>query len=361
MTPQPPPRDLARTTFQLLALGVLIFSVFAVVQPFLVAGTWAGMIAIATWPLLLRAEGLFGGSRRAAVAVMTVALLVILLLPFYFGISTIVEHADEIAELPKRVAELTFPQPPAWVDSVPLVGSAIAAAWQRAASSSPDELAHRLVPYAHVVAGWFVSQVGSLGVLLLQLLLTVVIVALLYANGETVAYGTDRLARRLAGVRAEDVVHLAARAIRAVALGVVVTAMVQSALVGIGLAVAGFRFVTVLVAIVFVLAIAQIGPIPVLLPATIWMYAKSGTLLGTLFLVWAIISGGIDNVLRPILIRRGADLPLLLVFAGVIGGLLAFGIIGLFIGPVVLAVAYTLLVAWVDDDPGDVAVSPPSP
>jgi predicted PurR-regulated permease PerM len=132
-------------------------------------------------------------------------------------------------------------------------------------------------------------------------------------------------------------------------------------LVGIGLAVAGVPFVTFLVAIVFVLAVAQIGAIPVLLPATIWVYVKSGTVPGTIFLVWAIICGGLDNVLRPILIRRGADLPLLLVFAGVIGGLLAFGIIGLFIGPVVLAVAYTLLVAWVDDDPGDVAVSPPSP
>jgi predicted PurR-regulated permease PerM len=350
MTPQPPPRDLARTTFQLLALGVLVVSVFAVVQPFLVAGTWAAMIAIATWPLLLRAEGLFGGSRRAAVAVMTVGLLVILLLPFYFGISAIVEHADEIADLPKRIAELTIPQPPAWVASVPLVGSTIAQAWQQAASTSPDELAHELVPYAHVVARWFVSHVGSLGMLLLQLLLTVVIVALLYANGETVARGTDRLARRLAGARGEDVVHLAARAIRAVALGVVVTAMVQSGLVGIGLAVAGFRFVTFLGAIVFVLAIAQIGPIPVLLPATIWLYAKSGTVPGSIFLVWAVICGGLDNVMRPILIRRGADLPLLLIFAGVIGGLLAFGIIGLFIGPVVLAVAYTLMAAWVDDD-----------
>jgi predicted PurR-regulated permease PerM len=112
-------------------------------------------------------------------------------------------------------------------------------------------------------------------------------------------------------------------------------------------------FAVILTVLMFVLAVAQIGAVPVLIGAVIWVYSTSGAAWGTVFLVWAIFCGTLDNVLRPMLIKRGADLPLLLIFAGVIGGLVAFGIIGLFIGPVVLAVAYTLLVAWVaaDDSP----------
>ena len=342
-----PAQDLARTTFQLLTLGILIVSVFWIVRPFLVAATWATMIAVATWPLLLRVQSVFGGRRPAAVALMTVTLLLVLLVPFYLGISAVVEHAGEIADWSKALATLTIPQPPAWVDGLPVIGAKLASLWQQLATASPEDVAARLGPYAHGLALWFVSQVGGLGLLLVQLLLTIVIVAILYANGEMVARGADRFARRLAGPQGENVLHLATRAIRAVALGVVVTAMIQSALVALGLAVAGIPFVTILAVLVFVLAIAQVGPVPVLLPATIWVYTKSGTLWGTVFLAWALVCGTLDNVLRPMLIRRGADLPLLLIFAGVIGGLIAFGIIGLFIGPVVLAVAYTLLVAWV--------------
>ena len=146
--------------------------------------------------------------------------------------------------------------------------------------------------------------------------------------------------------------HLAAQAVRAVALGVVVTAILQSAAGGIGLAIAGVPFAAILTALIFILAVAQVGAAPVLIPAVIWVYARSGAAWGTVFLVWAIFCVTFDNFLRPLLIKRGADLPLLLIFAGVIGGLIAFGVIGLFIGPVVLAVAYTLLVDWVaESDP----------
>jgi len=134
-----------------------------------------------------------------------------------------------------------------------------------------------------------------------------------------------------------------------VALGVVVTALVQALLGGVGLVVAGVPLAGFLTAVMFVLAVAQIGAGPVLIIATIWLYWKVDTTTATIFLVWAVFVGTIDNVLRPFLIKSGADLPLLLIFAGVIGGLLAFGVVGLFVGPVVLAVAYTEVVAWVQD------------
>ena len=347
------PLDLARTTLQLLALGALIVSSVWIVRPFLMAVTWATTIAVATWPLLLRVQAWLGGRRSLAVTAMTIALLLTLLVPFYFGVTAIVENARQISDWSNSLATVTVPQPPAWVASLPVIGSRLTVRWQHLAAASPEEIAARLSPFARAVVLWFVSQVGSLGLLLLQFLLTVAVVAILYANGETVARGADRFARRLAGPQGEEAVHLAARAVRAVALGVIVTAIVQSVLAAIGLAIAGVPFTTILTALVFMLSVAQIGPGLVLIPAAIWIYARSGAVWGTGVLVWAVFCGTFDNFLRPVLIKRGADLPLLLIFAGVIGGLVGFGIIGLFIGPVVLAVAYTLLVEWVSEGASD--------
>jgi len=345
-----PPSDLARTTLQLLVLGALIAGSLWIVEPFLPALLWAVMIVVSTWSVLLHLQSWLGGSRRLAVAAMTIALLLILVVPLYFGVAAIVENTDQIAAWSKSVAAFAAPQPPAWVESIPLIGSTLADWWQRLAAAGAEDLLVRLAPYGQTLVRWFVGQVGGVGLLLVQFMLTVIIAAILYANGETAARAADRFARRLAGPRGENTVHLAAQAIRGVALGVVVTAIVQSGLAGIGLAIAGVPFVAVLTVLMFVLAVAQIGAGPVLIGAVIFVYSRHGAVWGTAFLVWAIFCGGLDNVLRPILIRRGADLPLLVIFAGVIGGLIAFGIIGLFIGPVVLAVAYTLLVDWVSDD-----------
>ena len=141
-------------------------------------------------------------------------------------------------------------------------------------------------------------------------------------------------------------VRLAGQAIRSVALGVVVTAVAQSIVGGVGLAVAGVPFASMLTALIFVLCLIQIGPGLVMVPAVIWMYYSGDTLWATVLLAFTIVAATMDQFIRPILIRRGADLPMMLILAGVIGGLIAFGILGIFIGPTVLAVAYTLLNAW---------------
>jgi predicted PurR-regulated permease PerM len=197
---------------------------------------------------------------------------------------------------------------------------------------------------------WLVGEAGAAGLAVVQCLLIVVLAAVLYAGGEARAAWMRDFGRRLATERGEQAVILAGRAIRGVALGVVVTAIVQSALGGMGLAVAGVPFAGLLTAVMLVLCIAQVGPLLVLLGATAWLFATDATGWGTFMLALSVVVGLLDNFLRPVLIRRGADLPLLLIFAGVIGGLLSFGLIGLFVGPVVLAVSYTLLDNWVRGD-----------
>ena len=184
--------------------------------------------------------------------------------------------------------------------------------------------------------------------LFLQFLLTALVTAILYASGETAARGVRRFALRLAGPQGEAAVRLAAQSVRAVALGVVVTAIVQSAAAGLGLFLAGVPFVAILTAVMFMLSLAQLGPMLILIPAVAWLYLTGATGWGTFLLVWTIVVGPLDNFLRPMLIKRGANLSLLLVAAGVIGGLIAFGLVGLFIGPVVLAVSSALLSAWID-------------
>ena len=169
-------------------------------------------------------------------------------------------------------------------------------------------------------------------------------------NGEDAAKMVRRLAYRVADERGENTAVLAANAIRAVAQGVVITALVQSLLAGIGLAVIGVPYASLLTALIFMLTIAQIGAGPILIPAVIWLFWKGSTAWGIGMLVWSIFVMSLDGFMRPILIRRNANLPLLLIFAGVIGGLISFGVIGLFIGPVLLAVGYTLMMAWIDED-----------
>jgi len=348
--------DLARIVMQVLALGALIAASFWIISPFVVATVWAATIVVATWTLLLHVQSQLGGKRGPAVALMTFVLLLILLVPFYIAITTIVGNVEQVTVWSKSLATLTLSGPPHWVRSIPLVGVRIAARWDQLAVAGPEEISAYLSPLLQKLAVWFLHQVGSLGLLLLQFLLAVIIAAILYANGESAVEGVEAFIRKLVGPEGVKAVHLAGLAIRGVAEGIVVTAIVQSVLVAIGLVIVGVPFAMLLTAFGFVLAIAQIGPAPVLLGAVIWTYSRYGALWGTGLLLWSIFCSTFDNILRPLLIKRGADLPLLLVFAGVIGGLIAFGVIGLFIGPVVLAIAYTLAVDWVSQK--DTVASP---
>jgi predicted PurR-regulated permease PerM len=348
MTSPPPSRDLTRTTLSVLFIGMFIAANYWILKSFLPSFVWAVMIVVATWPLMLRLQAWLGGKRGFAVALMTLALLLLFIVPFTFAIVTIVDNTDMIKGWVESLKAQGLPPPPGWVSGIPLAGPKLSESWRELASAGKEGLSAQLAPYAGKLVTWFVDQAGSVGMMIVQFLLTVIIAAILYSGGEPAAYAVRRFTRRLAGQQGDDVTVLAARAIRGVALGVVGTAVIQSVLGGIGLAVSGVPAAAVLTAIMFILCIAQLGPVLVLVPAVIWLYWSGQTLWGTVLLAFTIVAATLDNFLRPYLIKKGADLPLLLIFAGVIGGLVAFGIIGLFIGPVVLAVTYTLLGAWVD-------------
>jgi predicted PurR-regulated permease PerM len=354
-------RDITRTVLAVFFIVALMGSSIWILRPFLGAVIWAATIVIATWPFMRVIETWLWDKRWLAVAAMTFLLLAVLVAPLSLAIGAIVANVDEIAEWARSLQHFTMAPMPEWLRGLPLIGGAAVEAWRYAAAAGIQDIAARAAPYAGIVLKWFVAQLGNIGVLFVEFLLTVVLAAAMYANGESASERVVRFGRRLAGSGGENAVLLAGQTIRGVALGIVGTALAQSLLAGIGLLLAGVPFAAVLTAVIFILCIAQLGPLLVLAPAVLWLYWVGSTLWGTFLLVCSVVAVTMDNFLRPILIKRGADLPLLLIFAGVIGGLLAFGLIGLFVGPVVLAVAQKLLTAWVDGDVEAAETADPQP
>jgi predicted PurR-regulated permease PerM len=343
--------DVIRPVLAVMALlGLMGVSVW-VLRPFIAPLIWAATIVIATWPLMRRLQGWLGGSRIAASAVMTLAVLSVFFVPLVLAIATVLDNAETVSNWIRQAAT-TLPgsEPPGWLAGLPLVGSKAADFWREITTQNLGPLMARVTPYLGSLASQAFKQIGAIGAVTVEFLLTVCLCAVLYAWGEAAARKVRAFARTLAGERGVRTAALAGASIRGVALGVVVTALIQAVLAGIGLAVAGIPGAALLTALMLLLSIAQLGTLPVLIPATIWVFLTGETAWGVGLAVWSVFVATMDNVLRPWLIRQGADLPLLLIFAGVIGGLMAFGLIGLFIGPVVLAVTYTLLEAWIREN-----------
>jgi predicted PurR-regulated permease PerM len=342
-------REITRTTLAVLSIGGLIAASFWIVRPFLGALIWATMIVVATWPVLVALQRRLGGKRVPAIALMTLAMLLVFVVPVWVAVSTLADYSDEAAALAKSLQHAAIPLPPPYIEELPVIGGKIGETWRDIASGGWLGLFAKVQPYVGRVAQWMAAEAGSVGMVIVQFLVTIVIAAVLYANAEGAASSVLRFGRRLAGDRGEQSVRLAGQAIRGVALGVVVTALVQSILGGLGLALAGVPFAAVLSLAMLMLCLAQIGPLVVLVPAVIWTFWTGHNGWGIALLVWTVFVGTLDNFLRPYLIKKGADLPMTLIFAGVIGGLLSFGLLGIFVGPVVLAVTYKLLESWMSE------------
>jgi predicted PurR-regulated permease PerM len=353
-----PKVDLAKLVLSIMALCGLIAGVFWILRPFLSAVIWATFIAVSTWPLLLRLQKILWGKRGLATAVMTLALLLVVLLPFLGAVGTLINNGDTIANFAKALPAYHLPPPPGFLEKVPVVGEKAAETWLKLTEGGMQGLMDKVSPYAVKVAQWFASRVGSLGVLFAQVLLTVAITAVLYASGEGAVETVRAFLHRLLGQRGDDLLPLIGGAIRGVAMGVVVTALAQSLFGGIGLAIAGVPFAGPLTAAMLILCIAQVGPGLILIPAAVWGFYSLGTGWGVFLVIWSVVAVSMDNFIKPILIKMGAPIPVLLVFAGVLGGLMSLGLVGIFVGPVVLAVAQSLFNAWLKWDGAPPAEAP---
>jgi predicted PurR-regulated permease PerM len=342
-------RDLTQITVSVVLILLMAVGSIWVFMPFMAALIWASIIVISTYNFMLKLQKLLWNKKGLAVTVMVLIILMVILVPVIVVVGTIVTNMSEISGWFGSLSELQLQSAPDWMTGIPVVGSQLANGWNQLASLNNEEIMKRVVPFLDDVIKWFVAKAGGFGLFMIHFLITVIICGILYSKGEVAVKGIRKFAIRLAGERGDAIVTLAGQAVKAVTMGVVITALIQSILGGVALWICGVPRPGLLTAIMFILGLTQIGAGPVLIPAVIWKYASGDPVWGTVLLILTIIVGGSDNFIRPFLIKRGADLPILLIFAGVIGGLIAFGIVGLFIGPVILAVTYTLLKAWINE------------
>ena len=358
LTSPPPPRvepvvsqgELIRRILSIVVVALLGGASLWILAPFLPAFIWGATIAVAIWPLLLRVQARMGGRRGAAATVMTLVMLLAFFGPLFILVSSLIEHTGDVATMGAELARNGLPPAPTWLAGLPVVGAKAATRWNAYAAMSGDQLVAAAQPFLGTVSAWLLAKAGSLVMLTLQFVLTAILTTILFLHGETAGRAALAMARKLAGQEGEELMVLAGRSVRGVALGVVVTALLQTAISAVALLATGVPGAGLLAGAVLVLCLAQIGPLIVLAGGTAWLYWTGHPTAGTILLILTIIISVMDNFIRPVLIKRGANLPLLLVFAGVIGGMLAFGVLGIFVGPVILAVTYTLLGAWVNEE-----------
>jgi predicted PurR-regulated permease PerM len=358
-----PRLDLTRTVIAVLFIALLIVAPFWVLKPFLGAIVWATVLAVATWPIMCRLQKWLWGKRSLAVTAMTLGLLGALVIPVAALVIGAVENVDEVKSFVANAPNYHIPPAPAWLGKLPLVGGKAEAMWTSAASAGVPALAAKVGPHVRGIASSFGAELGSVGAFFVQFLLTVAIQAVMFARGESAVAGVRAFARRVGGSSGEQVVDLAGGTIHAVAMGVVVTAAAQAVFAGLGLAIAHVPLAAALTLVIFVLCLAQLSPLLTFTPLVIWSFYAKGVGWGVFMIVLAIATDLLSDFLQPLLLKKGVKLPTLVTLSGVVGGLMSFGLIGLFVGPVLLAVTYTLLTAWVkrgSTDNGYVVMDTPS-
>lgn len=328
-----------------ILLGLLLLGCLLVLWPFATALLWASVLSFSLWPLYKRLLAVLKGRRTLAASLVSLGLILALLLPF--GIVT-VKLADNVSELKaatQRWLEAGPPAPPKWLEKIPLVGRTATEQWRNLAADTAKlrEQAQRLV---EPVGSFLLSAGLKLGGGLIQMALSLLIAFFFLRNGPTVAGHLSTTIHRIAGERGTQLLEVAGSTVRGVVYGILGTALVQAVMAGFGLLIAGVPGTALLAFLIFFLSVVPMGPPLILVPAALWLFHQGSTGWGIFMLIWALGVSTIDNFVKPWLISQGSDLPLILIMFGVLGGAFAFGFIGVFIGPTLLAVGYRLLKEW---------------
>ena len=331
-----------------ILLGILCL---LVLRPFISAALWAVILCFTTWPMFLRLEELLGGRRTLAALVATLFLAAIIVVPVAILGATLADNVSSLIKAGQKLIQQGPPGPPDWIASIPLIGSRIADYWNYLNESSSvrlQELA-RLLPAAKTVV---MLGGGALAAGILQITLSLLIAFFFYVDGHAAANQLHAALHRIAGERGDRLLDLAGATIRAVVYGVLGTALLQGVVAAIGFAIAGVPGPVSLGFVTFVLSFVPGGPPIVAAPAAFWLYRQGSTAWAVFMMAWGVMVGALDNVVKPLLISRGGSTPMILVMLGVLGGALAFGFIGMFLGPTLLALGYSLLEQWSSESAG---------
>ncbi len=334
-------RRVAGILLLLLAIGCLL-----VLRPFLSALLWAAILAASTWPIYARVERLLGGRRTAAAAVMVTSAAAVFLLPLAMLASHLAGEVRDAAAVASRWMESGPPGPPQWVRTIPLAGTQLDAYWQSVANDGAKLVAD-LRAYIGPAREWLLSAAVSLGAGVTELVVALLISFFFYRDGMAGVAALRSALGRVGGANAEQLLALAGNTITGVVYGLLGTNLVEAMLAALGLRIAGVPGAILLSFVLFFLTLIPMAPILVFLPAILWLVQQGATAAAIFLAAWYVaVFMLLEGVLRAYLIGRGGELPLLLVFLGILGGIATFGLLGVFLGPTLLAVGYALLRAW---------------
>lgn len=337
-------------------LALLLIWTFIVIRPFVPVLAWSAVLAVALYPVFSGFAKLLGGRPKTAAAILTIVNLAIVVGPAtWLGLSAL----DGVRELAGELAagDLTIPSPPEQIKDWRLVGPDLYEIWNQASNNARTVL-REVAPHLKPLAGTMLALAGSAGVGTVKFLLSVLLAGFLFPYGPQLVAGGKRFVAHIVPEQSEHFVELAGGTIRAVSQGVIGVSVVQALLAGIGFKMAGIPSAGLLAFVVLLLAIVQIGSAIVLAPVIIWIWIDKDLTTAVLLTVFLIIVGLLDNILKPLVMGRGLATPTLVIFIGVIGGTLAHGIVGLFIGPIILSVTWELMAAWIREDRDQTAPEP---
>ncbi|AWM92226.1 AI-2E family transporter [Pseudomonas sp. 31-12] len=353
-------KTLARTLLDVLIraglIAVLVLFCFEIFSPFRDLMLWSLILAITLYPLQ---ERLRGSHKPGHVATLIILIaIVILMVPIYLLGTSIADSVERAMEVVKS-GGFHIPPPAPSVASWPVVGQPLTDLWIQASTNLPD-LTEKYIPQIKHVSLGLLGKLAGVGMGFLMFIVALIIAGIFMAHGEGGSRAAVQIASRFSGpVKGHKIAELCTATIRAVALGVVGIAFIQMLLVGLGFVFKGIPGAGLLALAVLLLGIMQLPVSLITLPVIAFVFATEGANTATIiFAIYVFIAGLVDNVLKPLLLGRGVDVPMPVVLIGALGGMVTSGIIGLFIGPVVLAVGYQLFWQWVQDQPPEVGGPP---
>jgi len=346
---------------QIAAVAILVIGCFVVLQPFFAATLFAASVAACTWPVYVWIRRQVGGRATFAACLITLLLILIGLVPFVLLVGALVDDVPRLVEwLKEALGERPF-EPPAWLVGLPYVGEQIDAYWHRLAESR-EELLNLAKRFADPARAFLIALGKVLGEGILQLTLAIFIGFFLYRDGDALMAAIRAAAARLAGGLAGPMIETVNNTVVGVMYGIVGTALAQGVVAAIGCWIAGVPSALLLGAATFLLSPVPVGPVLVWGGAAVWLFSRDEIAWGIFMVVWgALVVSSIDNFVKPLLISRGAAMPFVLVLLGVFGGVLAFGFIGVFLGPTLLAVGYSLARKWIRAEAPATAPAPVAP
>jgi predicted PurR-regulated permease PerM len=333
----------------LTILAILVIGCFIILRPFISAVIWAVILSFTTWPLYRRIESFIGGRRATAALIMVLMLFTVLLAPFVIAGISLSDSITGLVDEGRKLLEQGLPDPPDWVRSLPLIGSSVDSYWKSLAHNSARLLAE-MKKFSDPAMAWLLSGSLTLGRGILQMALSILITFFFFRDGVSVAGKLTAMIYRIGGQRALHLLDVAGVTVRAVVYGILGTALAQGVLAAFGLWIAGIPGAFLLGLLTFFLSVIPVGPPLVWIPATIWLAADGRIGWAVFMAIWGLlVVSSVDNFIKPIIISRGSTLPFILILLGVLGGVIAFGFMGVFLGPTLLAVGYGLLEEWFEE------------